>query len=74
MDNLIPPFRVEFAAMLTVVEKNLWKKKLIFQVYFVNRKTFYIRNFSAIKKAGFFDDLLSNRLDLQKHLFNKHIK
>jgi hypothetical protein len=48
VDNLIPPFRVDFAAMLTVVEKNLWKKKLIFQVYFVNRKTFYIRMFSAI--------------------------
>jgi len=43
VDNLIPPIRVDFAAMSTVVENNLWKKKPIFQVYFVNRKTFDIK-------------------------------
>jgi hypothetical protein len=43
VDNPIPPIPVDFAAMLTVVEKNLWKKKRFFQVYFVNRKTFYIK-------------------------------
>jgi hypothetical protein len=48
VDNPIPPFSVDFAAMSTVVEKNLWKKKLIFQVYFVNRKTFYIKKFLSI--------------------------
>jgi len=37
VDNLIPPIRVDFAAMSTVVEKNLWKKKHRIQVYFVNR-------------------------------------
>ncbi len=31
------PFPVDFAAMLTVVEKNLWKKKRQFQLNFVNR-------------------------------------
>jgi hypothetical protein len=53
VDNLIPPIRVDFAAMSTVVEKNLWKKKLIFQVYFVNRKTFYITKFLVICFNGF---------------------
>lgn len=43
VDNLKPPIPVDFAAMSTVVEKNLWKKKRFIQVYFVIRKTFYIK-------------------------------
>jgi hypothetical protein len=50
VDNLIPPIRVDFAAMSTDVENIMWKKRMEFQVYFVIRRIFHIRKFLGIKK------------------------
>ena len=74
MDNPIPPIPVDFAAMSTVVEKNLWKKKRLIQVYFVNRKTFHIRLFLYLIAGCFLSRFSINSLDFQKHPFNKRIK